>query len=421
MNSKGEKIPTQWAQESCDRQDDPISGARIIQLTSAAAISNNIYSEQPYASPDGRRILIARCQDFCWDESGTLLVHELDPLKTTRIPGSFKRVRGVINSAWSEFAYYWTADRRLIQLSLMTLEQTEVYAEGEDDTGFCESPKDYLQRFGHAPLPAMSISPDQRYMIGMVPRLTGPGSPVFQIVRLDLKKKIHEVIFEDPEISNPHLQFNPVTGAQILVQQNLGLRLSRDGMVERTGEVICKLFVIDQDGSHQRYLPMGHPITAGGTGHESFVADTGRVLFSAGWTVQPNGDWWQDSRYPQGNLFTGVPGAALPVCFTAPEHIFNHVSAARDGKHFVADSIPNGRFFKNGFLQSASLVVGNLDTGKYRVLVENSGASGGGNQCTHTHPYLTADNRYVVYNADPDGIPQVFAARLPDGFLASLA
>ena len=206
-------MPTMWASESADRRDDPVSGARIIQLTSAAAISNNIYGEQPYTSPDGKRIVIARCQDFCFDTEGSLLVHELDRLRITMVVRRMKGVRGVFNAAWSGLLYYWTPERKLMQLSLMTLEQKEVYAE--------EDPA--------APLPGNSVSPDQRYVIGMTPRLKGPGSPVFQIIRLDLKKKVREVIFEHPEICNPHLQFNPVHGKHILVQNNVGTRLKRDG------------------------------------------------------------------------------------------------------------------------------------------------------------------------------------------------
>lgn len=77
--------------------------------------------------------------------------------------------------------------------------------------------------------------------------------------------------------------------------------------------------------------------------------------------------------------------------------------------------------FERGRSKPVSLVVGNLLTGKYRVLVEDTLASGGGNQCTHTHPCFTADNRHVIYNADPFfGVPQVFAARVPNGFLESL-
>ena len=421
-------MPALWAQESCDRRDDPVSGARIIQLTSAALISNNIYGEQPYGSPDGKRILMSRCEDFCWDEEGSLLVHELDSLKTSMVVRKMKGVRGAINSAWSGLVYFWTPERKLMRLSLTTLEMKEVYTEEDPDAPLpgattSSDPRarnDYLERFGLASLPGASVSPDQRYIIGTAPRFSGPGSPVFQIIRLDIKKRTREVILEHPELSNPHLQFNPVHGRQILVQHNQGLRLQRDGSLKKGRVIECRLFVIDSDGRNQRTIPVGSPITAGCTGHECFIADTGRVLFSVGIDARSMYDWRHDARHPAGNLFTAAPGDRRPECFRAPEHLFYHVSASRDGKYFVADSIPHGRAFKGGKLQRASLVVGNLGTGNYRVLVEDSEASGGGNQCTHTHPYLTADNRYVIYNADPHGTAQVFAAKLPQGFLASL-
>ncbi|NQU10378.1 hypothetical protein HQ590_06295, partial [bacterium] len=103
-------MPVQWASESADRRDDPVSGARIIQLTSAAAISNNIYGEQPTASPDGQRIVITRCQDACWDEEGSLLVHELDRLRITMVARRMKRkgllASCIFNAAWSGLVYY---------------------------------------------------------------------------------------------------------------------------------------------------------------------------------------------------------------------------------------------------------------------------------------------------------------------------
>jgi hypothetical protein len=397
--------------ESSDRRDDPSSGARIVQLTSAAAISNNVYGEQPYSSPDGKRVAIARCQDFCWDEEGSLLVHDLDTLRITMVARKIRGVRGVCNSAWSGLVYYWRPDRKLVRLSLVTLGQEVVYAE--------KDPK--------APLPlgggGSSVSPDQRYMIWMAPRLKGKGAPVFQVIRLDLAKGKREVILEHPEICNPHLQFNPVHGRQILVQNNRGVRLHADGSTDRyttqTSEGTT-LFVIDADGGNLRFLPVGPPITASATGHECFVADTGRVLFSVGWTSPSFYESRHDARHPEGNLFTAAPGDARPTLFRAPEHRFNHVSCSRCGRYFVADSHPGPGLFVNGRCSAVSLVVGNLATGKCRVLVEDSQASGGGNQCTHTHPYLTADNRHVIYNADPGGIPQVFAARVPEGFLESL-
>ena len=110
----------------------------------------------------------------------------------------------------------------------------------------------------------------------------------------------------------------------------------------------------------------------------------------------------------------------LGKVFQAPEHKFNHVCASRCGRYFVADSHTGPGLFEKGRFKPVALVIGNLKTGKYRTLVENTEGSGGGNQCTHSHPYLTADNRYAIYNADPGGIPQVFAAKLPRGFLESL-
>ncbi len=401
---KKSNMVIKWGQESCDLRDDPVSGARIIQLTSAAAISNNIYGEQPYCSADGKRLVIARSQDFCWDDEGSLLVHELDTLRITMVIRRMRGVRGVFNAAWSGLVYFWTPDRKLMRLSLATLKQEEVYAE--------EDPS--------APLPGSSVSPDQRYIIGMEPRLKGRGAPVFQIIRLDLKKKVREVIFEHPEICNPHLQFNPVHGKQILVQNNAGVRLKKDGSLDTYQTAGCRLFVIDADGRNQRRLPAGPPVTHGLTGHECFVAGTGKVLFSANWMHHSDYDWRHDPRHSRGNLFTARPGDRKPTVFEAPQHRFNHVCASRCGRYFVADSHTGPGLFESGRSKPVSLVIGNLETGKFRTLVEDSEASSGGNQCTHTHPYLTADSRHVIYNADPKGIPQVFAARIPAGFLASL-
>jgi len=400
------KKPVVWGQESCDRYDDPVSGARIIQLTSAAAISNNIYGEQPYCSPDGKRLVIARCQDFCFDEEGSLLVHELPTLKITMVVKKMVGVRGVFNNAWSGLVYYWTPDRRLMRLSMMTLEQEEVYRE--------EDPEAPLVGVG------ASVSPDQRYIIGMAPRLAGPGAPVFQIIRLDITTGTREVILEHPEISNPHLQFNPITGKQILVQNDCGIRLQPDGSLDYSSSNGGKLFVIDNDGGNLQYLPIDEPYTAATTGHECFVADTGKVLTSVAWVAHNDHHWTHDARYPMGNIFTSRPGGDQPTVFPMPEFITNHVCVSKCGKYFVADAWRGG-VFASGQLQPTALVIGNLETGNYRILVDDTQTSGGGNQCTHTHPYLTADNRHVIYNSDLyTGIPQVYAARLPDGFLASL-
>jgi hypothetical protein len=398
--------PILWGAEAAEWRDDPASGARIIQLTSAAAISNNVYGEQPYCSPDGKRLVIARCQDFCFDLEGSLLVHDLSTLHTALIARRMVGVRGVCNAAWSGIVYYWTPQRRLMRLSLASLAVEEVYRE--------EDPQ--------APLPNASVSPDQRYVIGLARRLRGPAAPTFQIVRLDLARKRRSVIFEHREISNPHLQFHPVHGKQILVQHDRGTFLLPDNSLEYRRNVGpgTRLFVLDADGGNQRELAAGPPHTASCTGHECFVSDTGNVAFSAMWTAIDDHHWTQDPAHPQGNLFTVAPGDPAPTVFPAPQYLFNHISVSRCGRYFVADAAQGG-LFRDGRLQPVCLVMGNLQTGKHRVLVAEPLCYAGGNQCTHPHPYLTADNGHVIFNANPGfSIPQVFAARIPQGFLESL-
>jgi len=53
--------------------------------------------------------------------------------------------------------------------------------------------------------------------------------------------------------------------------------------------------------------------------------------------------------------------------------------------------------------------------------VADCGATGGGPACSHPHAYFTADNRNVIYNADRHDLSHVYAARVPEGFLESLA
>ena len=54
-----------------------------------------------------------------------------------------------------------------------------------------------------------------------------------------------------------------------------------------------------------------------------------------------------------------------------------------------------------------------------RVVCEPT-TTGGSAQYTHLHPYMTGDNRWVVFNSDRTGLAQVYIASIPEGFLESL-
>lgn len=53
--------PNHWIREQIRRGKDPLSGADIWQLTSAAAISHDICGAQLSCSKDGKRIAFLRC------------------------------------------------------------------------------------------------------------------------------------------------------------------------------------------------------------------------------------------------------------------------------------------------------------------------------------------------------------------------
>ena len=43
-----------------------------------------------------------------------------------------------------------------------------------------------------------------------------------------------------------------------------------------------------------------------------------------------------------------------------------------------------------------------------------------GQQWSHTHPYLTADSAWLIFTSTRSGNPQIFGARLQEGFLEGL-
>ena len=385
-----------WAQEACDRFDDAESGSRVIQLTSSAAASNNVYCEQPYTSPDGKRVAILRKHDN-FDPTMMLLVGELDTLRVGLITRDI--IGTPATTPWSGQLYYWTSERYLQRTSLQTLE-TETILHEEDPT---------------AALGAWSVSPDNRYLIfGSL-----ASGAIACVTRLDLQTRERVNILEDPEIVNPHPKFEPIYGKRISILHNRGAKRNRNGeVVQSVGPQGATLFQIDIDGGNRTPLPIGPPYTESCTGHSAFIPGTHRIIFTTCWDHETHGC---DPRYPQGNIFTVEPGDGGPTNYPCPEHRSNHVSMSRCGKYFVADSYLGPLFDEQRTIRPVALIIGNLQSGKYRILVKNTLASGGANQWSHTHPYLTANNRHVIFNTDNFyGIPQVYAATVPEEFLVSL-
>lgn len=389
-------MPVTWRSEACDQGRDPESGAAIVRFTQAAKHSINIYCEQPYTSPDGRYIAVMRS-----DEADPRFApHDLltVDLATKRIQPLVRNARSYFigTAAWSGILYYLSFEHELMRLDIATGELQFVWREWP-------FPEEFMLQ---------SVSPDQRYLVGALPQ----ASYLTAIIRIDLQERRWKVILERPEIFAAHLQYMPTAPGQpltIMGLMNRGRQINdrwdaRNYTVEHPGPCY---YSVDNDGGNFRTFPSGEPVLPTNTGHSAWVAGTGRIAFSVSW----NNDTWQlDSRWPQGNLFTAAAGEDQPEDFPAPEHRFNHVSVSRCGRYFVCESYPKG------VPGPVPLVVGNFATGKYTNLVGDCKASSGGPTCSQPNAYFTADNKHVIYNADPFQLGQVFAASVPEGFLNSL-
>ena len=382
-------MPVTWRSEACDQGYDPESGAFIVRLTQSARHSINIYGELPYTTPDGKRIAIMRSEDA----DPRFATHDLyvADLGTYRIQVADRNCQNYFigTSGWSGLLYYLSADNHLLRLDLATLERQIVW-------NHWPFPREFMLQ---------SVSPDQRFLVGAMPQ----ASYETAVIRVDLQEKSWKVIREGPELFAAHLQYAPAPGPdgkhRLMGLMHRGKKINHQWhmLTYPTEHPGTCYYEIDNDGGSFRTFPSGPPVLRGNSGHSAWVGNTGRIAFTGPFAAEAGG-----------NLFTAAAGDAKPRLFRSPEHRFNHVSVSKCGRYFVCDSYPKG------IPGPVPLVIGNLQTGKYRAVVADCKASCGGPACSHPHAYLTADNQRVIYNADPYWIGQVFFARVPDEFWRSL-
>ena len=392
-----------WEAEACELARDPESGARITRLTSSVMSNINIYYEQPYSTPDGARVLYLRAsssdprlppgQQLCVADLRTCKIAMLDDRVWTH---------WVATSPWSGHAFYLRDNGELIHLDLATLEKRIAL------THWPLAREAYL----------WSVTPDLRSLITLV----YDAEFHCNVIRIDLEKRQWAQIYRHPMVHG-HVQVS-TNGRDILLQRNRGTRQNhlRQRRTEPSEHPGATHVVIDLDGGNERPLHIGEPWTAPSTGHASWVAQTGRMATPVGTAggihvgdpdnVPPV---IHDPRHSEGNFLALAPGDDAPKVFPAPTHVFNHASVSRCGRYFVADC------FCHGVPGPIEIVVGDMQTGRHRVLVRDCGAQGGGPACSHPHPYFTADTQHVIYNADPHCVCHLHMARLPEGFLPGLA
>jgi hypothetical protein len=245
------RLRVHWISEGICRGTDELAGATIWQLTSLPVISHDIYGEQIYSSTDGSRVAFLRAP---YGKVLELWICDL-PTKQVALIGETVGVNGIASSPFLDSLYYVrpvgndsASNYCLTRLNLKTLEQEDVFT------------------FTDCPLPISgTISPDERFFVGGL-KLRGN---LYGLYRIDLERGTREVFHEKEDIFNPHLQFEPSEGRDILVQWNRGGIVDEDGNIVRlVREEGATLYVIDRDGENFRPLPVGKPYTRSVTGHE---------------------------------------------------------------------------------------------------------------------------------------------------------
>ena len=88
---------------------------------------------------------------------------------------------------------------------------------------------------------------------------------------------------------------------------------------------------------------------------------------------------------------------------------FGHVSVSRDGKYWIGDTGEKG----------IPIYIGSFATGRCKRACF-SRTEYDGKQWSHAHPYLTADNKWLIFGARRNAHPQVHGAKLKDGWLETL-
>ena len=347
-------------------ETDPDSGAQVYLLGGDERPADNIYGEQPYSDPSGRRIAV-RYYSTQTQPGGISIVDLEDGSRHEVLQGKppFPAFH-----AWGEYLYYQqTVDgvRILRRCHYLTLEVEDVAV---------LPPERGTYSYG-------TVSPDHRYFaVSVVP---GEGIPA-QVHLLDLETGEWSVLLDKPGYHAKHEQFSRDGRNRVLIQLNQ--------MPDVKQVLLSELEV----GGTERPFPADRPHTPRPTGHEAWVGTSDLIFFSTGRDPEGEGNVWT-SR-------VGDPGPRL--VYSGPLR-FGHVSVSRCGRYWVGDTGEEG----------IPIYIGSFESGQCRRAVFSRTVYDG-KQWAHAHPYLTADNRWLIFAARRGEYPQVYGAKLAEGWLESL-
>ncbi|MHC4435043.1 MAG: TolB-like translocation protein, partial [Planctomycetota bacterium] len=341
------------------------TGSEIWQITSEQFSQSNIYCELPYCSADGRHFVYERHNPDLTGENRTeLMIVEIGTWRQHRLDVT-SGLAGCAISADGIFYYLKRTEGKTLELMRADL-----------STGVTER---VYQRKDERNLTSLgTVSTDGRYYV--CGKRVADDYTLFGIMLVDIEKGTETIIDRDPFIFNPHPQFEPAVGRELMIQHNRGGQYSPEGKrIRLVGPEGATLYLLPIRGGLRTELQVGKPHTTAATGHETWIGRTGEILL----TVMAEDDYAPD----KGNLIAVRAGS--PARIVAKGYKFNHLGVSRCGRFFCCDD----------WQGSAKIVIGSIRTGKTAVVCESK-ASMGRPQNTHPHAYLTPDLKWVIFNSD---------------------
>jgi hypothetical protein len=360
------------------RLEQQPTGSEIWQVTTKQFEQSNIYCEIPYCSRDSRYFVYERTNSRLKGRNKTELIKvEIGTWKQHLLDVAI----GISGSAISHDGVFYylkhTADQTL---SLMRADLSE----GKPQRIFQMEEDKRIVSMG-------TVSSNGRYY-AWGKRLDNEYKR-FGIQLIDLEKQTKTIIDEDPHIFNPHPQFEPADGKQLLIQHNRGGTFSPDGKLQQlVGPEGATLYLLSLSDYQRTNLQVGTPYTTAVTGHQAWIGKTKEILL----TVMANDDY-----APEKDNLLAVR-AGQPARVIAGGYKFNHVNVSRCGHFFCCDD----------WQQDCKIVIGSVKTGKTAVVCESK-TSRSRPQNTHAHAYLTPDLKWIIFNSDRNGFPHIHAASIP--------
>ena len=352
------------------------TGVVVTQVTEDESTKENIYCELPWCDRHSQGFVYRQQSDEVGPNGSHYIYCKFGTWESEQIGTGLGSCGITIEGT---FFYRRVVDgkQEFVRVNLTSGESSVVY----------EFPEDF------APKGNITVSSDERYCAYGVALSFDPV--MFAIEVVDLESGSRKIIHKDPEICNPHTQFEPTHGKWVMVQHNRGCEHLPDGTrTQLVGEKGATEFLLTIPDGEVTRLPVGRPHTTVITGHEAWLTGQDEILMSVG----ARGDFTPEAG---GNLIAvtasgqvrrvGIPGIQV-----------NHVGTTPDGRFFSVDD----------WRGTSELLIGSNLSGKTTLVCE-SRTSMGPSQATHAHPYLSPDANWLVFNSDSPGRPQIHVASVP--------